>query len=324
MNIRRLMKICLMVFPLIPSSAPILAAEPVNRIVAVVNNEVITLHELNTRIKEMTGMTPVQLKSSKGEDVFQDARQQILSLMIDEKITEAKIKELGIKITQKQVDEAVERIKSENRWTQEDLIAGLGREGVKYEKFLEKVKKDLELMQLINSEVKSKIIITDERIRKYYEENKAKYAGDARVYLAGIVLLRKNRGQEESDRLIKKGEEIMQLLKQGEDFGALAKRYSEGPGADEGGDLGSFRISQLDPELQKILKELSIGGNTNLIERTNGVQIIKLLKREGGEGRELNDVKDAIFSAIYREEVNDRYMSWIKELREKSYTKIIF
>jgi peptidyl-prolyl cis-trans isomerase SurA len=315
--------ICLVGFLLATGSAPVFAAEPLNRIVAFVNNEIITLHELNTKIKEMTGMTPVQLKS-RGEATFQDARQQILELMIDQKITEAKIKELGIKVTQKQVDEAVERIKSDNRWTQEDLLAGLKKEGVTPEKFMERVKKDLERIHLINSEVKSKIIITDERIRKYYEEHKAKYAGDVKLHLAGIVLLRKNSGAEENERLLERGEEILQLLKRGEDFAELAKRYSEGPGANEGGDLGSFRISQLEPELQKILNDMPIGGNSGLIERRNGIQIVKLLKREGGEGRNLEDVKGSIYSAIYQEEVNDRYMTWIKELRERSYTKIIF
>lgn len=323
MSIRSVMTIWLVVFPLVSISAPVSAAEPLNRIVAFVNNEVITLHELNSRIRELTGMTPDQLKS-RGVEVFKNARQQILESMIDEKIAEAKIKELNITVSQRQVDEAIERFKAENRLTQESLMSALQKDGLSYEKLLEKLKKDLERAQLINTEVKSKIIITDERIRKYYEENKDKYAGDARVHLAGIVLLRKNSGQEESERLRKKGEEILQILKRGEDFEAVAKRYSEGPGAEEGGDLGSFKISQLESELQEILRNVPVGENTGLIEKQNGIQIIRLLKREGGQGRDLNEVKDAIISAIYQEEVNERYMAWIKELRERSYTKIIF
>jgi peptidyl-prolyl cis-trans isomerase SurA len=323
MKIRRLMNFLVAVSSLVVISAPVIAAEPLNRIVAYVNDEVITLHELNTRIKEVTGMTPVQLKST-NEEAFQDTRKKILEYMIDEKITEAKVRELNIRITQKQLDEAVERIKSDNRWTQEDLLEALRKEGLAYDRFREKVKRDLERIHLINSEVKSKIIITEERIRKYYEENKAKYAGDGKVHLAGIVLIRRGPGEEESERLRRKGEEILQLLKGGEDFGGLAKRYSEGPGADEGGEIGTFKLSQLDPELQKILKDIAVGGHSGLIERRNGIQIIKLLGREGGEERDLSEVKDAIFSAIYQDEVNSRYTTWIRELREKSYTKIIF
>jgi peptidyl-prolyl cis-trans isomerase SurA len=323
MRIAKKIKICMMALSLLAVPLVLFAAEPLNRIVAVVNNEVITLHELNTRIKEMTGMTPVELKD-RNEKVFLDARQQIIELMIDEKIAEAKIKELGIKVSQKQLDEAIERMKSENRWTQEDLVAALQKEGISYEKLREKVKKDLERMHLINSEVKSKIIITDDRIRKYYEEHKAQYVGDAKVHLAGIFLLRKGSAQEENEELLRKGEEILNLLKKGEDFAGLAKIHSDGPGAGEGGELGSFRISQLEPDLQSLLRDMPVGGNSGLIERRNGIQIIKLLEKEGGEGKGLGEVKDAIFSAIYREEVDKRYMSWIKELRERSYTQIIF
>jgi peptidyl-prolyl cis-trans isomerase SurA len=323
MRIPRMIKICIMALSLLAVPLVLFAAEPLNRIVAVVNNEVITLHELNTRIKEMTGMTPVELKD-RNEKVFLDARQQIIELMIDEKIAEAKIKELGIKVSQKQLDEAIERMKSENRWTQEDLVAALQKEGISYEKLREKVKKDLERMHLINSEVKSKIIITDDRIRKYYEEHKAQFAGDAKVHLAGIFLLRKGSGQEENEELLRRGEEILNLLKKGDDFAGLAKIHSDGPGAGEGGELGSFRISQLEPDLQSLLRDMPVGGNSGLIERRNGIQIIKLLEKEGGEGKGLDEVKDAIFSAIYKEEVDKRYMSWIKELRERSYTQIIF
>src|SRR3989339_2042557 len=111
MRVSKMTRICMTVFFLVAAPVVLFAAEPLNRIVAVVNNEVITLHELNTRIREMTGMTPVELKD-KNEKAFLDARQQIIELMIDEKITEAKIKELSIKVSQKQVDEAIERMKS--------------------------------------------------------------------------------------------------------------------------------------------------------------------------------------------------------------------
>jgi len=323
MIVAKYSKIWAAVFCLLAVPASLYAWEPVNRIVAVVNNDVITLHELNTRIREMTGMTPVELRD-KNEKAFLDARQQIIEMMIDEKITEAKIKELKIRVTQRQLDEAVERMKNENRWTQEDLVAALNKEGIPYERFLEKMRKDLERMHLINSEVKSKIIITDERIKKYYEEHKSQYAGDSKVHLAGIFLLRKGSKQGEHEELLRKGEEILNLLKNGEDFAKLAKIHSEGPGAAEGGELGSFKISQLEPDLQKIVNDIPVGGNSGIIERRNGIQIIKLLEKEGGAEKGLDEVKDAIYSAIYREEVNSRYMSWIKELRERSYTQIIF
>jgi peptidyl-prolyl cis-trans isomerase SurA len=300
------------------------ASEPLNRVVAIVNNEVITLHELNKKIKEMTGLTPEDIKA-RSEEVFLETRRQVLDLLIDERITQEKIKELNIKVSQRQVEEAVERIKRENQVTHEDLLSKLKMDGLTYEKYLEKVRKDLERMQLINSEVRSKIIISEDKVKQYYEEHKAEFSAEEKVHLAGIFIARKAPKKEEgADELFKHGEEILAKLRKGADFAELAKKFSEGPGADEGGDLGVFDTAQLEPELRKILEGMKVGGYSDLIVRPNGIQIIKLIKREGGKRKPLEEVREAVYSILYQGEVNERYMSWIRQLRERSYTKITF
>jgi peptidyl-prolyl cis-trans isomerase SurA len=104
----------------------------------------------------------------------------------------------------------------------------------------------------------------------------------------------------------------------------LAKEFSQGPGADEGGDLGLFKTDQLDPQLKKIVEDIPEGEVSNLIIAANGIQIIKLIKNQKKEVKPFDEVKDAVYGLLYREEVNRRYMTWIGELRKRSYTKIIF
>ena len=288
-----------------------------------VNNEVITLHELNKKIKEVTGSTPEELMK-RDERAFPGVRRQVIELMIDEKITDAKIRELGIKVSQKQIDEAVESVKRENQLTQEGLRSRLQRDGITWEKYVDKIKKELERQQLIHSEVRSKILITEDRIKRYYEEHKDQYTTDAKVHLAGIFLVSKNpHDQKGMELVIQKGEEILKSLQKGESFADLCRKYSDGPGADGGGDLGSFNTSKLDPEMRKIVEAMTVGGLSDLIVRSNGIQILKLISKEGGREKPLEEVRDAIFSALYREEVNARYETWIRELREKSYTQIL-
>ena len=110
----------------------------------------------------------------------------------------------------------------------------------------------------------------------------------------------------------------------GENFAKIAKEVSQGPGAEEGGDLGFFKVSNLDPELTKVVKDMSPGDVSRPIIRPSGIQIIQLVGREGGRVRPFEEVKDAIYEILYREEINKRYSSWIKELRESAYLKIIF
>ena len=298
--------------------------ETFNRVVAIVNDEVITLYELNKRIKERTGREASDLRFQSDER-FLETRRQILKVLIDEKITQRKIQELGIKVTQKIIEGAVERVKSNNQWTQEDLQENLKQQGITYEEFQKNLRGEIERNRLINYEVKSKILITEEKIKQYYQENMSDFGSDEKVHLSSIFLIREDPNDEnEARKLHEKGEEILSKLKKGAGFGELARQFSKGPGAEEGGDLGTFKTEQLEPELRKICESLPEGHFSDLIIRPNGIQIVKLISKQGGRVKSLEESRNAIHSILYKNEVNNRYLSWIKELRESSYTKIIF
>ena len=302
---------------------PLLAAEVCNRVVAVVNNDVITLYELNNRIKEMTGSAPEELMQ-KNETMFRDAQRKILELLIDEKIAQAKIKELGIKVADRQVDNFLEKMKRDNQWTQEDLVAGLEKEGLSYEKYRERVRRDIERAQLIEYEVRSKIIIRDEVIQKYYEDHRGTFGIAEKVQLAGIFLMRKNmKSEEEMRELYKKAQDISAKLKAGADFSQMAANYSEGPGANQGGDLGQFTVDHLEAGLKSVVEALPEGGISDPLVRPNGIQIIKVVKKQTGKLRSLEEMKEAIYGILYQEEVNRRYQAWIKELRDSAYTRVM-
>ena len=301
-----------------------LCAETCNRVVAVVNDDVITLYEINKKIKEVTGLAPLDLRQQ-GESAFLDARRKILNLLIDEKISDRKSKELGIVVTQTELDRAIERIKEGNQWTHEDLLYRLEMQGIDYEEYSKIMKNNIERSKLINFEIKSKIIVREEMIQQYYEEHPDQFSSDERVHVAGIFLIGKNPDDEQEIKaLTATGRHILAELEKGGDFGALAREFSNGPMAQEGGDLGIFRLSQLEPAMRDILQGMPKGGVSELIPRRNGIQILKLIDREEEKKKSLDEVRGAIHDILYQNEVDKRYSSWIKELRENSYTKIIF
>ena len=300
------------------------SAQVVNRVVAIVDDDVITLYELNQKIREMTGSTAEALRD-RDEERYLQTRRKILEIKIDQKCAERKIEELGIKVSPKQVDQAIETIKSRNRWTHENLLAMLKQQGITYEEYRDTIETELQRFELINSQVRSKIIIREEQIVQYYNDHQKDFSSEEIVHLAGIFLIRKNPKDEEEIRKLKvKGEDILARLKNGEDFVGLVKEFSQGPGADEGGDLGTFKLAQLEPELRKALGGIEEGQVTDLVIKANGIQILKLIKREGAQARPLEEVREAIYATLYQQEVNNRYMTWIKELRKETYTKIIF
>jgi peptidyl-prolyl cis-trans isomerase SurA len=304
-------------------ATPVSSAETCNRVVAVVNDDVITQLELEKKIKEMTGFSVEDLKRDDGPR-FAETEHRILELLIDEKITEEKVKEFKITVSKNQVDATIQRMKEDNHWSDEEFIAQLARGGFTLEKYHEEIKKELERMQLIEYEVKSRIIIRDEEIKAYYEQHKKLFSSAKKVHLAGIfLLLKRPDDQREVQEIQQKGEEILERLKRGEDFGDLAKKFSEGPGAADGGDLGMFDADQLDPQFRKIIDTLPEGSVSGLIPTSKGIQILKVTQKQVGKVKPLEEVKDAIYSELYRQEINRRYDAWIKELRENSYTRIL-
>ena len=139
------------------------SAQVVNRVVAIVDDDVITLYELNQKIREMTGSTAEALRD-RDEERYLQTRRKILEIMIDQKCAERKIEELGIKVSPKQVDQAIETIKGRNRWTHENLLAMLKQEGITYEEYRDSIETELQRFELINNQVRSKIIIREEQI----------------------------------------------------------------------------------------------------------------------------------------------------------------
>jgi len=299
-------------------------AEISNRVVAMVNKDVITLYELNNRIRELTGRTSEEIKAE-DEETYIELRRQILESMINEKIAQEKIEELGLQISQADVDAYFENIKISKNWTHEDLLQELKNDGLNYEAYRKQIKDSMEQEKLINYEVKSKAVILEGQIFKYYQEHPDQYKEDERVRVAGIILLVQDKeNKDELDGLKKRGEEILARAKNGEDFGALAKEYSQGPGADDGGELGEYNPAELEPELKEVIDGLSDGGVSGVISRETGIQIIKLIKREGGNIKPFEEVRDDIYDTIYNEEISKRYTTWLKDLRDKSFTKINF
>jgi peptidyl-prolyl cis-trans isomerase SurA len=277
------------------------AAEIFNRIVAVVNDDVVTLYELNQEILRNTGSTSDALEAQDDEGYI-ELRRNILDMMVNERCAQEKVKELEIEVGEEEVDAHIERVKKEKHWTQEDLLATLSANAITYDEYREEVKRGLERDRLIGAEIMSRIIIREEEIRRYYEEHQADFATEETVHLVGMLMTSKN---------LEEAQDVLTRLKNGEGLAMLT-------------DLGTFETNQLDPELKKVVDALNVGEVSELIVRPNGLQIIKLLEKQDKGTKTLEEVKEVIRSTLYEQEINKRYTAWIEDLRKEAYTRIIF
>jgi peptidyl-prolyl cis-trans isomerase SurA len=298
-------------------------AEISNRVVAMVGNDVITLYELNNRIQLDYNKTVEEVQEQEGENFF-ELRREIIDAIIDEKLTQVKIQELHYEATEEEIDQQVEKIKTLNKLTQEALLAELKNQGITYAAFRKEIRQGIERRRLFSAEVTDKTVILESELEEYYKGHQDAFKVPEKVRIACIFFIVKDQeDQDEIAELTKKGEEVLARLKNGEDFGALAKEFSQ-IGADNGGDMGDLDTSQFDTEIKNVIAGLKEGEISGLVNRKGVIQIIKLLKREGGNTRAYAEVRDSIYETIEKEKQQERYNEWIKGLRDKSYTKIIF
>ncbi len=312
---------CLAVFAVI--SVPAVHAQNANRIVAFVNDDVITLYELHNKIREMTGYD-VTLLRERNPRQYHDTRRMVLERLIEDRIAQNKIQEIGIQVGESEVDGAIDRIKRENRWTENDLESMLKSQGLSREEYRERIKQEIQRHKLVDFEVKSRIIVRDEDIEAYYEENKDQFQRKPGVELSTIFLLHKNPGDSQAAaELETKAADILDRLRKGADFGRMAVAHSDGPAAKEGGYLGRFDPDQLEPEVREIIDKTPEGGVSDLIIKPNGIQIVKVLDKGGTGVVPLERARDAIHRILLNEEMERRYDKWIEGLKEKAYTRIL-
>jgi peptidyl-prolyl cis-trans isomerase SurA len=313
---------CTLGYPLRASAE---SAETIDRIVAVVNDDVITLAELNKVAKpyidkvRTLGYMPEQEKQM----IFK-VRKSMLERLVDEKIEDQEIKREKIEISEHEIDRTIERIKETNYYTDEDLRAGLARDGLTMAEYRKRIKEQILRTKLVNLNVKSKIVITKEDIKAYYEKHPDKYGGKKKYHLRNIIMKVPDLATSDKRLEIKaKMEEVLKELKAGQSFEALAKKYSESAAASDGGDLGVFEFDSLSPMLQKAIKKIKPGGFTPVLDTDQGFQIFFLQKIIETPGKPLDEVSPEIEQILFEQVADKRYHDWIQGLREQAVIRII-
>ncbi|MGD9080965.1 MAG: SurA N-terminal domain-containing protein [Desulfobacterales bacterium] len=303
------------------------AEEPVvvDRIVAVVNDEIVTLYDLNETLKpyeeniQALGYPPEKLR----ETLFK-LRSDVLNKLVDQKLADQQIKKYNLMISMQEIDTTIERIKENRSYTDEDLRAGLAEQGLTIEEYRENLKKQLLRRKLVNREVKSKIVITSVEIEKYYNEHREKYAGEIKYHLWNIFI-RFSQMTDESQRQIAFGkmETVLSQLKRGRSFESLAAELPESPESPQGTDLGFYLLDELSPQLRNVVKDMKEGEYSPILENDTGYQIIYVQKVLMKDSKSLTDVEAEIEDVLYNEAIDRRYNTWLSELRKRSHIKIV-
>ena len=297
----------------------------VDRIVAVVNDDLITLYDLNKNLQpyeeniKALGYTPERER----ETLFK-LRTDLLKRMVDRKLTDQVIKRNNIEVSEQEIDTALERLKESRSLTDEDLRTGLAQQGLTLEEYRKNIKQQLLRNKLVNREIKSKIVITEDDIKIYYDTHSEKYAGQKKYHIWNIFIrLPESADQSTKGLVLDKMETVITQLKQGRTFESLAAEDSDSPMDPQGADLGLFRLDELSPQLQKAVGVMKAGDFSPILKTDMGYQIIYVQKIAETDAKSLAKVKSEIQDALYNETVDNKFQAWIEELRKRSHIKII-
>ncbi|BCG45454.1 Periplasmic chaperone and peptidyl-prolyl cis-trans isomerase of outer membrane proteins SurA [Citrifermentans bremense] len=287
-------------------------AKPVSGIAAIVNDEIITTQELDKeylQLQKEADKAPVSDKSG--------LRGAALNRLVEKKLIEQKIRELDIKVTDEEVRLAIEDVKKQNNLTQENLEQALAAQGMTFAQYRGQLKEQLERLRLMSQEVRSKVQVGEREMRDYYQANLASYGG-SELYSARHIFLKvdKKGGAEELAKAQARAAEVLAKARAGEDFAALAKKYSDDPAAaKDGGDLGTFKRTDMLPEIGDTVAALKPGEVSAVVQSPAGLHIIKLEQKKQEAGRPFEEVKDAIEDVLYKKKSDERFAQWVKELR---------
>ena len=306
-------------------TVPIHAAEVVDRIVVVVNDDIILLSDVNNRLSlyEEKVRTMGYPEDQQTKMIFQ-IREDVIKKLIDQTLTDQQVEKLGLTITEQDVDRAIELLKQRRAITDEDLRRGLALDNLTMEEFRNQMKSQLLRTRLVDYEVKSKIVITDEDIKAYYDNHPEIFGGNKQYHLRNIILRVSSYASQDEKRAVrKKMEGIYAQLESGENFAEMARRYSESSLAADGGDLGLFKLDDMAPILKEAIENLDANQFTQILDTDQGFQIFYVEKVIADAARSLESVSNQIEQKLYEERLNSKFGAWLEDLRKRSHIKIV-
>ena len=302
-----------------------LGAELVDRIVAVVNNDLIALEELNIQLKPyLDKISDMNYPPDKQRQMIFKVREDVLNNMVDQKLTDQEIARYNITASDKEVDNAIERVKKTNSLTDESLRQALSKEGITLEEYRKRTKEHILRAMLVNREIKSKIVITKEDIKAYYNSHPELYGFEEKYHLANVMIKYPETPDASSRMQAHQAmAEMLQALQAGKSIEEVIQTHSAGTAKVQGGELGTFSLSTLDSKIREALKDLQPGQYSQIVETDYGPQIFRLLDKVKSAGKTVEEASAEIENTLYKDIVDQKFSKWLEELRARSHVKII-
>ena len=304
-----------------PAAAVVRGQEVVEEIVALVNDDIITLTEyremFNLRLNEIKA---AQLSSEDYDKAYAELKKGLLDYMITDLLLLQKAKELGLNV-QEQMKSYLQNIMKENNIASEaDLRRAVEQQGLSYEAFLKNYEEGMMRSGVIYTEVERSIVLEDAEIVQYYKKNPAEFTTPTEYKLNAIYLAAETHPGEAADPV---KAAIEAKLKAGASFADTAAELSDPPMKEAKGDLGSFKEGELDRTLESAVEKLKAGETSAWVSTKNGWYLLQLAEKKPSALLPFDEARRQVEDKLYNEKRAVKSQEYIKTLRERSYVKIL-
>ncbi len=288
----------------------------IDKIVVVVNNEVITQGEIDDMLM------PVYYRFRtmyQGDDLMRkldEARQSILGQLIDEKLMLGAAKKAGLEVDEKEVSAKISDVQK-RFGSKEKFESTLAEQRMTVKDLKAKYRDQILIKKLVDQKVGARIFITPVDVSEYYREHADEFAQPDEVKVSNILI--KVKEGMSPEQALELAQDVNKKLKEGADFAELARTYSEGPGASEGGLMGYQKKGDLNPELEAIVFNLKEGETSNIVKTTLGCFIFKVEEKQTARKLGISEARRQIEDVIYSEKAREKMKGWLEGLKKNAY-----
>jgi len=289
-----------------------------DRVAAVVNQDVITWSELYKTMEADASPAVKAMKEDEKRKVFKENEAAFLETLIDVRLQMQEAKNLGIGVSDAEIQESVDAIKKKYSMSDDAFKESLKREGYTYDEYKKRLREQITISKLVNVQIKNKIVVKDEDIRKFISENKDSLENTEGYKISQIVL--KKQKDADKSQVEEKAGELLKKLELGESFSNLAKQYSEDASASSGGDLGLLKKSQLNKTLTDVISGMQPGDVSKPFWTESGLHIIKLESRAAAKSKD--EIYEEAGNMLRNKLFTAKYNAWVKSLRQKAFIEV--
>lgn len=297
-------------------------AELVDRIVAIVNSEIILESDFQNLKNKISGsgMIDESLVDTDQDTLAKDRSAQ-LNYLINERLLDSEVKRLNLSVTMERVQMEIKEMAKRNNITSDEVLAAVKAQGMNVSDYQDFLKNRIERQNLLEQEIISKIRVTEEDAFSEYLKKHPTAKNASSEFKIAQILFRVKKGTT-PESVLARAQEVYNRLKRGEKFETLAEQNSEDPDFSAGGLLGTFRTGEFSKDIEDAIKKIEVGDVTSVVQTRQGFHIFKLLDTKMIKDPKFEKEKPAITAQLVERNFKRQLKIWLQSKKDESYLKI--